>query len=329
MHPEFATHWARILGANIETLIRLRGGVNNNVFVCGSGQSKWVIKEFPPQEVGKQDRMNAEVDFLRFSAQVARGFAPLLIHVDKPRRCIVIEYMEGSIYPEGASPSKDDLRMAACFFNKLNSNAKLAKEMIHVNAAEGFLSLRQHMLNVRERLNAMGIEHLPDQYKTQAQRILKTLYVKAEDVEISLEKSISRGLIEDFINPSDLCVSPGDFGFHNAICTSEGVRFYDFEFAGWDDPAKTCVDFVLQQRNPSSLKPMGIATEFLGNNHMMNKERILMMHKILRVKWECIILGILNPLRLVRMISVGNETSEETCVADQMVRYREYVRRTR
>jgi hypothetical protein len=318
-----------MLGSNIDTLTRLRGGVNNNVFVCGSGQRKWVVKEFPPQEIGKQDRMNAEVDFLRFSAQVAKGFAPILIEVDKPRRCIVIEYIEGSLYPEGTSPEKNDLRMAVCFFNKLNSNAELAKKMIHVNAAEGFLSLRQHMLNVRERLDAMGIEHLPNQYKPQAGRLLKTLYLRAEDVEICLEKSISRGFIEDFINPSDRCVSPGDFGFHNAICTSEGVRFFDFEFAGWDDPAKTCVDFVLQQRNPTTLKPIVIATEFLGNNHMLIKGRIFMMHKILKLKWECIILGILNPLRLVRMVSVDNEATEETCVADQMIRYQAYVRRTR
>ena len=43
-----------------------------------------------------------------------------------------------------------------------------------------------------------------------------------------------------------LCISASDFGLHNAIMTERGIVFFDFEFAGWDDPAKAIVDFLLQ-----------------------------------------------------------------------------------
>ena len=41
-------------------------------------------------------------------------------------------------------------------------------------------------------------------------------------------------------------LSPSDFGFHNAIRRPGGtLAFVDFEYFGWDDPAKTIVDFLL------------------------------------------------------------------------------------
>ena len=40
-------------------------------------------------------------------------------------------------------------------------------------------------------------------------------------------------------------LSPSDFGFHNALREESGqVKFLDFEYFGWDDPAKMIVDFT-------------------------------------------------------------------------------------
>ena len=45
------------------------------------------------------------------------------------------------------------------------------------------------------------------------------------------------------------CLSPSDFGFHNALLEATGkLRFVDFEYAGWDDPAKTGVRLFLPAR---------------------------------------------------------------------------------
>ena len=41
-------------------------------------------------------------------------------------------------------------------------------------------------------------------------------------------------------------LSPSDFGFHNAIRRAGGgLAFVDFEYFGWDDPAKTIADYLL------------------------------------------------------------------------------------
>jgi hypothetical protein len=56
-------------------------------------------------------------------------------------------------------------------------------------------------------------------------------------------------------------LSPSDFGLHNAIRRPDGsLAFVDFEYFGWDDPAKTLVDFVL---HPGMLVSSNLAREFV------------------------------------------------------------------
>ena len=324
--PNFAAHWAEQLGGRVCKIEQLKGGINNRVFRCSNGNKHWVVKGYSLAPFGQRDRMQSEVDFLRYAALTAPCFTPKLLKVDLERRCVVLEHIEGEIYPEGVSPSQRDLKSAISFFRKLNSNQELAKEMIHFDAAESYLSLRQHMANVRERLKLMCTEHLPNQYKAQAALMLYDLHMRADDVETMIEDQIDLGTVDDLLNPEDRCVSPSDFGFHNAICIAENVKFIDFEFSGWDDPSKACVDFILQQRNSILMSPINIASKFFPGREVLIGSRINAISEILKLKWHCIILGIFNPARLTQITELGQYVTQEAAVATQLRRHHEYIR---
>jgi hypothetical protein len=322
--PEFANHWAHKLGASSYELEKLGGGVNNLVYLCRSKDYKWIIKGYPLPNPGQRDGMEADVEFLRYSAHVAQDFTPALLEVDTDRRCVVMEYIQGDTYPEGYIPCQSDLQAGFSFIRKLNRHKQVAAEMIRMDAAEGFLSLRQHMGNIAERLSAMQIEHLPDQCQAQARSILGRIYALAELVSLQLELKIGSGMVEDILNRSDCCISPSDFGFHNAIRMSEGVKFIDFEFAGWDDPCKLCVDFVLQQRNPVRLKPIHVASMLFPGKETLMRNRIDALTEILILKWLCIIMGILNPSKLSRLLTQQCNSTTEAIVDTQIRRFYNY-----
>ncbi len=247
--------------------------------------------------------MQAEVDFLRYANEVAPGRVPEIIYVDDDQRCIILEHIVGSSYTQGARPPKEDVSEAIDFFRRLNVDLELAKHMISLDAAEGFLSLSQHMTNVRERLLAMGSEHLPGDFRYQAEELLARLKKLLDRTERVLEMQIQTGYVEDQLSPLLRCISPGDFGFHNAIRTPECVRFIDFEFSGWDDPAKASIDFVLQPRVPVDLGD----TLLHSVNCNWSDSRICYRHRalkpILRLKWILIILSILRESRLNEIAS--------------------------
>jgi hypothetical protein len=50
----------------------------------------------------------------------------------------------------------------------------------------------------------------------------------------------------DELAPGFRRLIPADFGFHNALRQSDGrLRFFDFDYFGWDDPVKLTADFIL------------------------------------------------------------------------------------
>ena len=306
--PPFATHWARELGAKEESLTQLKGGINNRVYRCGGGNTLWVIKGYLAAEEGQRDRMKAEVEFLTYAAEVAPQYVPRLIHVDPEYRCVVIEHIDGTAYTEDEAPSLDDIRSAVDFFRLLNSAGKVEKQHIQLDAAEGFLQLTDHIENVRERLSKMSTDHLPPEARKPAVELLHWVQDAADRVSNLVAESITKGTVANCINPEQRCISPSDFGFHNAIRTKFGVKFFDFEFAGWDDPAKAASDFVLQPRVPARLQISPLLAALNDDTRGEIHVRCAALGPVLRLKWVCIMLSVLEPERLDKLLTAHPDT---------------------
>jgi len=88
-------------------------------------------------------------------------------------------------------------------------------------------------------------------------------------------------------------LSPSDFGFHNAVRRPDGrLIFVDFEYFGWDDPAKMIVDFLLHpaMNLPEELKGRfvsGLLTHFDRGGFL--PIRLAAVYPLFGLKW-CLIL---------------------------------------
>jgi hypothetical protein len=324
--PPFATHWARELGAKEESLIQLKGGINNRVYRCGIGNAKWVIKGYSAIEEGQRDRMQAEVEFLTYAAEVSPKYVPHLIYVDYEHRCVVLGHIEGKTFLEGEVPSPEDIEAAVDFFRLLNSAGKVEKQHIQLDAAEGFLQLTDHIENVRDRLSKMSTDHLPPEAKKPAVELLQWVQDAADRVSNLVAEAITKGTVANCINPEQRCISPSDFGFHNAIRTKFGVQFFDFEFAGWDDPAKAASDFVLQPRVPARLQisPLlaALNDDTRGDIHL----RCAALGPVLRLKWACIMLSVLESERLDKLLTAHPDTDLNVLMHQRLNSTAAYVR---
>ncbi len=297
--PPFATYWAKRLGAQTTSLVQLSGGINNRVYSCSTQNVKWVIKAYPNQNNDQKNRMKAEVDFLQYAAIAAPGYTPKLLEIDNKRRCIIIEYLSGDQFLSKVQiPTFEHLQYSADFISKLNEDIDLAKEMVELDAVEGFDTLSKHVQCIHERLISMEIQHIPIQFKSKAGRLLDLLKSRITEVGIMLNFQIKSGFVEDRLMICDKWVSPSDFGFHNAVWISNHIKFIDFEFAGWDDPVKTVLDFWMQPR-------IHIPNDWIRNifrlfdeqNKLHLCQRLIVAADIFELKWASIILSVLNPVK--------------------------------
>ncbi|MBU3607801.1 aminoglycoside phosphotransferase family protein [Polynucleobacter nymphae] len=327
VYPDFALHWAQKLEASVDSLIPLHGGINNQVFSCSVGaksSKRFVIKGYSAR--GLTDRMLAEIQFLRYAQKVAPSYVPKLLAEDEQYRCVVLEYIDGQPYPVNQSPSEQDVMHAGRFFRLLNADQLLAKEYIKQSAAEGFLRVTEHLENVFGRLNQLSIEHLPIEFRSQANVLVQNIFQEFEVLADQTKALIDKGQTQDAINFEDCCVSPSDFGFHNALRSAGGVKFFDFEFAGWDDPAKAVVDFSLQPRMPvapSLAKLFFQAVAPYGGEQLSARSAVL--GPILRLKWLCIMLSVLRPDRLLQMKAVAQDAMGEGFVKQRLEEAQAYI----
>ena len=94
--------------------------------------------------------------------------------------------------------------------------------------------------------------------------------------------------------PESRCLSPSDFGFHNALLPSDGrLRFFDFEYAGWDSPSKFLCDFLCQPALPVPRPLWGHVLRTACRNVPggADRERIARLLQLYQLKWCCIMLN--------------------------------------
>ena len=326
--PQFALHWATELGSTSFNLNKLQGGINNQVYLCTTERQSWVIKGYPQSKGHQRDRMKAEVQFLNFANEVAPELTPKLIYSHQGYRFVVLEHIEGKAFSEGIPPQADAIATAVQFIQLLNRDTNQARQWVEMDASEGFLCLSEHIVNVHKRLAGMTTEHIPRKSLKMALSLFKNIRTELEIVQEKTNKLIDEGVILDRIDPDKRCISPSDFGFHNAIMTAKGVRFIDFEFAGWDDPAKTTLDFILQPHVPVWGQGSPLSIVWDQELQASIDARCQVLGPILRLKWACIILSALNPSRLSQLLEIRSEEKSSILIQKRLNTAKAYLAST-
>ena len=128
--------------------------------------------------------------------------------------------------------------------------------------------------------------------------------------------------------PPSRRLSPSDFGFHNALVGPDGrLVFLDFEYAGWDDPAKLIADFFCQPAVPA---PLGECDRFVrtigGELHDDGAcaRRLAVLWPVYQIKWVCIILNEFLPIGGARrrFARSGAEAAERKTMQLHKARHR-------
>ncbi len=321
--PQEMRAWCeKHLGAAGATATQQSGGANNKVFLWESSSSRAIVKHYSPINSSKTDRLLAETEFLSFANKVAPEFVPNLLQSDPDARIVAMEYLEGTGFKASYLPSKEVVRRAADFLAALNAHDTNARQKISSQAADGFMSLSEHLNDLENRIDTLECNHIPGRFTDQTVSLISRVKERWQIVSKNVETSISAGRCTNTL-PSENCIlSPSDFGFHNAISCQEGLKFHDFEFSGWDDPTKTVVDFFLQPSIRVPPKYLNIMENTVASAIPMDilRPRAHALAAILHLKWVTIVLAVLKPKRLDTMLAVDVSKSVETLIQERLAR---------
>lgn len=280
---------ARVGVTGAHRVTRLPGGRNNQAFRVEAMERTFFLKAYFQHDDDPRDRAAAEWAFSRFAWDRALRCLPEPLAHDPVQRLGLYEFVQGRALT--AEDVTDAAVGAAIDFVRGLNQARTSSDDAHAlpAASEACFSVDAHLAMVQTRLHRLRtIEHdaarslIEDRLLPASARVLAAVPVRANQMGIAPQTELPRG---------ERVISPSDFGFHNAMVGDDGrIRFFDFEYAGWDDPAKLACDFFCQVQVPVPLTYWDTMTRAVMPV-AEDRARADLLLPAYRVKWCCILLN--------------------------------------
>jgi hypothetical protein len=274
----------------------LTGGKNNKVIrlaqVQGPGR---VLKVFFRGPSDTRDRLAHEFSFARFAWRRGLRALPEPIDSEPEHQCALFEFVAGGkpTYP----PTARMMAEAMDFITALNRERSGEDAAALKPGSEACFSFAEHLALVDGRIARLSAADLENEARRWIEGQLLPLWERVRETALAeaAERDVSPG---ERLDAAERIISPSDFGFHNAIAREgSGVLcFHDFEYAGWDDPAKLFGDMFNQIECPLPVEYLPkVAASFLSLSPRPDelKHRMRRLLPVYGVKWCCIAL---NPL---------------------------------
>lgn len=312
---------------SIESTRRLVG--NNRLFRVVTAEGRiYALKAYPRQATDNRDRLTTEFGALEFMHRHGVAQVPKAIAKYDTGGYALYQWIEGT-------PPKPDFAAvdaAADFVQALRRISSTADAKALPDASEACFSAQLIETQVAARLvalQAVAPEH------PELEVFLEGTFVPAATLAVARAKEAYAGMAVDFaapIAPGQRCLSPSDFGFHNALRRESGeVVFIDFEYFGWDDPVKLASDFVL---HPGMDLPAELKTRYLtamcrifGDDRTF-EGRLRASLPLYALRWTMILLNEFLPERWARRVMAGVQEDRAVVLKTQLEKARLKVKQT-
>ncbi len=294
---------------------QLAGGANNRVFKLEFAKGRpLVYKQYFQHPNDQRPRLQSEFTFLEYAWQLGLRNIPQPIQANSSVNGAIYSYLPGKSL-QTTEITFDLIEQKIAFLLSLN---QLKSSGAHLPKASEACFCIQNYLDITE----ARIERLKrSQNETPIERELRSFYensllpkwdqLKDNACKAALHFKIP---LEEELGFNDQCLSPSDFGFHNALIENGRLFFFDFEYAGWDDPCKTVSDLFCQPRIPvpeTYFFPVAEALSILAKDSDAFFTRLKIIRPIIQMKWCCILLNVFTHVgKNRRMFSQSEELDQ-------------------
>lgn len=298
--------------------VALSGGANNRVQRLDLTSGKRVLlKEYFSHPTDARDRFASERAFYRYAHEIAGARClPRSLGWDESLRCGLFEYIDGRKLSAG-EVNESAIDAATAFFATLNATRHTSDAQMLPRAAEACFTTNEHLAAVQRRMDRLASFRGESAIDSEAHEFVQRELLPAwACINADAQQASARDTGESAW--SQRCISPSDFGFHNALQRADGsLVFFDFEYAGWDDPAKFVCDFFCQPAAPVPIEffdrvagRIAAAVEIERTADFVARCHALL--PVYRIKWCGILLNeFIASQSARRSFALGNAVADE------------------
>jgi hypothetical protein len=290
-----------------------------------------VLKNYFHSPSDPRDRFGAERAFYELLKSQGIRRAPEPLGWNAELRLGLFTLLSGrKLFP--AEVDENRVREAVEFALEINAARHSPAAQAMRQASEACFALAQHIATVERRVQRL------DEIAPQGELASEVSAFVHSELEPAWQRVRARiagqtvAELNDELPANARCVSPSDFGFHNTLLVADGrLRFIDFEYAGWDDPAKLVCDFFCQPELSVDIRHWDAVVrplDRLFGSSAGLPARAARLLPAYQIKWCCILLNeYLQADSARRRFAAGGEVAGRK--ARQLAKARELLARIR
>jgi len=288
-------------------LARTAAGRNNRTYVVtASDGRRAVLKSYYHRPGNVRERLEREFAFSTYCERFGIAAAPRPLARDDGANLGLYEFIDGEKLAPG-DVAEEHVVQAVEFVRSLQRHRGTPEWNRMRSATEACHNAQQYHDSVDERLSYLVMFDHSEPADERLEAYLDNFLSLWHDHGFRAQGFARRN--RDPLPLAERILSPSDFGFHNALCERDGrIRFFDFEYAGWDDPAKLLCDFFCQPDVPVPISFAPWVAEQIGQDVAKPEamlERAERMWPLHRLKWSLIMLNEFFPKGAARRAFAG------------------------
>ena len=299
---DIAVYVKKGINKKVKSVQIIKGRGNSRVYKIemNSGQ-EYAGKFYPDPTFDDRDRLAKETKACRFLHSYGIKSVPEHVWSDTNLNFGLFEWINGK---EIVEITDDYVNRAAEFVTSLAKLSEHTSNKKFPLASAACLSGQMIEEQIRDRYAT--IREFAD-YNSELRRFLENDFAHTFETVLSKSKKLWPGKFEEQLPHNCQLLSPSDFGFHNIFLTKDGLKFFDFEYFGWDDPVKLTCDFLLHPGMVLSDKQktlwLGSMKEIFSNDRSFS-QRLRASYALYGLCWCLIMLNVFTDNHEGKIISV-------------------------
>lgn len=252
-----------LAGQPVVSVKAVSGGGNSRIYKVVGERDTFALKAYPHHDHDPRDRLGKEYDALELLARHGVEAVPRPRAADREGRYGLYEWLEGERIGTPAAADIDECLALVARLGELSRSSAGAKIG---PASAACLSAAAVAEQIDERLDDLRCRAIAS---SELEWFLAREFAPVVVEKVAGAKLLFARARLDFdrvLAPHERLLSPSDFGFHNAVRRRDGaLQFFDFEYFGWDDPAKLVADFLL---HPGMNLSVSLQRRFYGGTRI-------------------------------------------------------------
>lgn len=318
-----------VLSLKVNALEEVGGGRNSRVYrIAVQPRGCYALKRYFQHPSDRRPRMRTEFSSYSFLWQNGVCNVPQPIAASDEHQFAVYGWIDGARIAR-QHVSGDLVQSAAFFLGRLADLRARAEGAGFGPASEACFSGSALLANIRRRAELL----LSQGDHSELQAFLSGRFIPAfQTISTWSRECAGAASFDAELNRQLRILSPSDFGFHNALQNKAGkIFFLDFEYFGWDDPAKTISDFLLhpamtltiqlkRQFVASAIRSLSCPDDFIA--------RIRALYPLYGLKWCLILLNEFLPNQLLRRRFAGTVEQAQRTQKEQLAKAEDKLQQT-